>query len=160
MTVVPTVDPPISVATVQESTSGSDKDIISHVESLFQPFSKSLEVRFSSIDKRLSQVTSSSSKPNDNRTFVSSQDVTNPSFTAPALVAVRYEHLSARAPYAPYPDGLGKSCNRPATVKSPVGVTSLPILSFSDLIDKVKAYESSMGVVLDSFLDSLRSFVM
>ena len=155
------VDPPVSVATVQESPSHSDRDIISHVESLFQSFSKSLEVRFSSIDERFRQViSSSSSNANDNRPVVSSQDVTNPSFTAPSPVAVRDEHLPARAPYAPYSDGLGKSYEGPAAVSSHVGVTSLPKLAFSVRIDRVRVYESSMGVVPDSFLDSLHLFVV
>ena len=52
VTVAPTGDPPVSVATVQESPSVSDRDVLSHVESLFQSFAKSLEVRFSSIDER------------------------------------------------------------------------------------------------------------
>ena len=158
MTVARVVDTPVSVATVQGSPSGSDRDIMSRVESLFQSFSKSLEVRFSSIDERFSQVIGSSSNANDNRPIVSSQYVTNPSIPAPTPVAVRYEHPPARAPYAPFSDGLGKSREGPAALRPPVGVTSLPKLAFSNLIDRV--YESSMGIVPDSFLDSLCSFVV
>ena len=56
MTIVPAVDPPASVATIQESTSVSNRGVISHVESLFQSFAKSLEVRFSSIEERLARL--------------------------------------------------------------------------------------------------------
>ena len=64
------------------------------------------------------------------------------------------------APYVPYSDGLGKSCEGPAAVRSPVGSSSLPQLAFSDLIDRVRVYESLMGFVPASYLDSLRSFVV
>ena len=116
---------------------------------------------FSSIDKRFSQVIGSSASNADiNRPIVSSQDVTNPSFTAPSPVAVCYKHPPAWAPYAPYSDGLGKSREGPAAVRSPVGVSSLSKLAFSDLIDRVRVYEYTMDFVLDSYLDSLRSFVV
>ena len=98
VTVAPAVDSSVSIATVQESPSGSDRNIMSRVESLFQSFTKSLEVKFSSIDERFSQVIGSSSNTNDNWPIVSSRDVTNPSFPAPAPVAVRYEHPPAWAP--------------------------------------------------------------
>ena len=75
-------------------------------------------------------------------------------------MAVHYEHPPAWAPYTPYSNGWGKSLEGLAAVRSPVGVTSLPKLAFSDLIDRVRVYESSMGVVPDSFLDSLHSFVL
>ena len=42
-------------------------------------------------------------------------------------MAVLYEHPPARAPYVPYSDGLGKSHEGLATVRSPVGVNSLPV---------------------------------
>ena len=51
VTVAPAVDTPISVVTVQESPAVSNSNVISHVE-LFQSFAKSLEARFSSIDRR------------------------------------------------------------------------------------------------------------
>ena len=41
-----------------------------------------------------------------------------------------------------------------------MGVTSLPRLSFVDVIDRVRVYESSMSYVPDSFLTSLRSVVV
>ena len=157
MTIAPAVDPPRFSCYLAGVSLGSDRDIISHVEYIFQSFSKSLEVRFSSIDERFSQVISSSSNTNDNKPVVTSQDVTNPSFPASAPVALRYEHPAARAPYVPYSDGLGKSRIGPAAMRS---VISLHKLAFSDLIDRVRVYESSMGVVLDSSLDSLCSFVV
>ena len=75
-------------------------------------------------------------------------------------MAVRYEHTPAWSPYVPYSDGLRKSYEGLAAVRSPVGVSSLPQLAFSDLIDRVRVYESLMGFVPDSYLASLRSFVV
>ena len=151
MTIAPTVDPPVSVATVKESPSVSDEDVISHVESLFQSFAKSLKVWFSSIDERFSQVIGSSTSNADvNRPIVSSQDVANPSFPAPFPVALRYEHPPAQAPYAPYSDGLGKTPEGTAAVRLPVGISSLPKLAFSALIDRVRVCKSLMGFVPDS----------
>ena len=155
VTVARAVDPPVSVATVQESPAFSDANIISHVESLFLSFAKSLEVRFSSIDERFSQVIgSSTSNDNVNRPIVSSQDVINPSFTAPSPVAV---HPPAQASHVPCSDGLGKFHEGPAAVRSPVGVSSLNQLAFSDLVDRVRVYESSMSFAPDLYLDSARS---
>ena len=45
-------------------------------------------------------------------------------------------------------------------MRSPVGVASLPQLAFSDLIDRVRVYKSSMGFVPDSYLASFHLFVV
>ena len=73
---------------------------------------------------------------------------------------MRYEHPPARASYAPYSDGLAKSREGPTSMRFLVGVSSFPQLAFSDLIDRVRVYESSMGFVPDSYLDSLISFIV
>ena len=75
-------------------------------------------------------------------------------------MAVRDGHPPAQAPYAPYSEGLGKSCEGPDTVSSPTGVTSLPHLTFAEVIDRVRVHESSMGYVPELYLASLRSFVV
>ena len=75
-------------------------------------------------------------------------------------MAVCYEHPPARAPYVPYLDGLGNSREGPAAVRLPVGISSLPQLAFSDLIDRVRVYESLMGFVPNSYLASLRLVLM
>ena len=118
-----------------------------------------MEARFSAVDSRFSQVTVSSASTDDNARNVSCQDVSNPSLLAPiASLAVRDEHPPARALYVPYSEGLGKFCKGPATVSTPTGVTSLPCLTFVEVIDRVRVYESSMGYVPDSHLIS--SFVV
>ena len=127
VTFASTVDTPVSVATGQESPAVGNSDVVSHVESIFQSFAKSLEAKFSAIDERFSQVMSSSASNDDsNRPNVSSQDVANSFPPAPSPVAMRYEHPPAQTSYAPYSDGLGMFREEPAAVRSPAGVSSLP----------------------------------
>ena len=94
---------------------------------LFVSLAKSLEARFSAMDDRFSRLA-----------LVLPPMMIALGISAPnAPVAVRDEHPPARAPYMPYSEGLGKSCEGPATVSSPTGITCLPRLSFMDVIDRL-----------------------
>ena len=160
VTVASAVACPISVTT-NSASQVNNKEVISHFDSLFASLAQSLEARFSAIDSRFSQVMVNSASTDDNAKNVSCQDVSHPSFSAPiAPVAVRDEHPPAWAPCTPYSEGLGKSCKGLATVSSLTGVTSLPRLTFAQVIDRVRVYESSVGYVPDSYLTSLHSFVV
>ena len=109
------------------------------MQSTFASFAKSLEGRFSSIDKRFSQVMSSSSfKVIDSRDNVSCQGVFSHSFAAPSPVAVRSEHPPDRAPSASYSDKLGTTLGGPAAASASLGTFSLPHMSFSDLLTTVR----------------------
>ena len=157
MTVAPAIVSPIAITTVSESLA-VNKEVISRLESLSLPFWLSLEARFTAIDNCFSQVMVSSASSYDNaRPNVSCQDLFNSSIPAPITpVAVRDKHPPARAPYAPYSEGLGKSREGPATESSPTGVASFPYLAFTKVVDRVRVYESSVGYAPDSYLTSPR----
>ena len=96
---------------------------------------------------------SSASSDDNARPNVSCQDVSNSSIPAPiTLVAVRDKHPPARAPYAPYSEGLEKSREGPATESSLTGVASFTHLAFTEVVDRVRVYESSVGYAPDSYL--------
>ena len=116
-------------------------------------FTESLEARFSSIDRRFSQVVTSSAsvtQANDD----SCQDVlTNCSLSAPSPVAVRTEHPPDRSPSALYSDDLGTTLGGPAAVSESTDSTSLPRMSFTDLLATVHFFEAS-GRVPVRFLET------
>ena len=147
---------------VAENQSGFDSNIVSQVKSMFASFAESLEARFSSIDQHFSQVISCFASTNIHaRVGVSCQDViTNHSLTAPTPVAVRSDHPPNRAPSASYSDDLRTTPGGPAAVSVSSGATSLPPMSFADLMMTIQFFESSSGRVLDSFLDSLRAYIV
>ena len=114
---------------------------------------ESLEDRFSSIDRRFSQVIPNSAFVTQS-SDVSCQDVTsNSSLSAPSLVAMRTEHPPDRGPYSPYTDVLGTNLAGPAAVSVSADATSLPRMLFADLLAMVQFFESR-GRVPDSFLDT------
>ena len=161
VTVAPVVVTPVAVTTVSESPAVSQNEVISHVESLFALFAKSLETKCSTIDECFSQVMVSCTSIDVNvRPNVSCQDMSNSSLLAPAPVAVCDEHPPARAPYAPFSEGLGMSREGLTTARSPAGISSLSQLAFADFVDRVRVYESSVGYIPDSYLTSLCSFVV
>ena len=64
---------PFQLQPCRDSPAVRIPNVISHVESLFQSFAKSLEAKFSSIDERFSQVIGSSASNDDgNMPIVSS----------------------------------------------------------------------------------------
>ena len=152
-------DPPVPDDDATQ-LSGVRREILSQVKSLFDSFAQSLEARFSSIDYRFSQdIPSATSNVNNVSTDVS-QDVINPSLSALSVVAGRSEPMPDRAPSVSYTGDLGTNLGGPAAADVPSGGSSLPRLSFEDLLVTVKFLESSGGSVPDSFLDSLRGIVV
>ena len=75
-------------------------------------------------------------------------------------MAIRAEHPPDRAPSASYSDDLGTTLGWLAAVSSSSDATSLPRMSFSDLMMTVQFSESSSGRAPDSFLDSLFAYVI
>ena len=84
-------------------------------------------------------MSSSSSKLNIDRINVS-QVVNNRSLPAPSLVAVRTEHPPDKAPFASYSDDLGITLGGPAAASAPLGDSSLPCMSFSELLTTVSFF--------------------
>ena len=122
-------------------------------------FAESLGARLSSINRRFSQVLTCCASVTQ-ASDVSCQDVlTDCSLSAPSPVAVRTEHLPDRGPYTPYSDGLGTTLGGPATVSESTDSTSLPHMSFADLLATVQFFEAS-GRVPDSFLETLLAYVI
>ena len=80
-------------------------------------------------------------------------------FSVPSPVAMHSEHPPDTDPSAPYSDGLGSSLGGPATVSVSDNATSLPRMVFADLLATVQLLGGS-GRVPDSFLDTLRSYVI
>ena len=76
----------------------------------------------------------------DSRDNVSCQDVLNHSLTAPSPVAMRTEHPPDRAPSASYTDNLGTTLVEQAAASVSLGATSLPCMSFSDLLMTVRFF--------------------
>ena len=125
---------------IAENQSGVD--IVCQVKLMFASFAESLEVRFSSIDQHFSQVISScASFDSHSRVGVSCQDVIfNHSLAAPTPVAVRSEHPPGRAPSVSYSDDLGTTLGEPAAVSASLDATSLPRMSFADLMMTVRLF--------------------
>ena len=126
---------------------------------LFDSFAQALEVRFSSVNNRFSQVLSGTSKV-DNQDNDVSQDVLTSSFAAPMVVSGRAEPTPDRAPLAPCLVGLGTTLGGPAATVSPLGDSSPSHLSFADLLVTLRVLESSGGYLPDSFLAWLRGKVV
>ena len=127
---------------------------------LFLTTLQSLEARFTSIDRKFSQVISSSASDVTFTRDNVSQDVLNHSVSAPTSVAVRSENAPDRAPSASYTGNLGTTQGGPAAASSPTGGSSLPRLSFKDLLVTVRFFESSGGSVPDIFIKSLCNVAM
>ena len=125
-------------------------------------FAESLEAKFSSIDYHFSHVISSSASPDSHsRVDVSCQDaISNRSVAAPTPVAVHSEHPPDRSPFASYSDDLGTTLGGPVAVSASSDATSLPRMSFANLMMTIQFFELSSGRVPDRFLDSLRSYVV
>ena len=139
---------------------GVRSDIVGQVKCLFDSFAPSLEAHLTSIDRKFSQVIlSSASDVTNNRDNVS-QDVLNPSFSAPSAVARRSEPTPDRAPSVSFTGDLGTILGGPAAADAPSGGSSLPRLSFEDLLFTIRFFESSGSSVPDSFLESLRNVVV
>ena len=87
---LPSVSPVIvtSASNSLSDVQSVDSDIVNQVKSMFASFAESLEVRFSSIDQKFSQVIPSSASTVTQSSDVSHQDVpSNRSFSAPSPVA-------------------------------------------------------------------------
>ena len=150
---------PVTVTTASVILQSVDTAVVDQFKSMIASFAKSLEARFSSFDCRFSQVMTSSAsvtQPSD----VSCQDVnSNHSLSAPSPVAMRTEHPPDRGPSALYSDNLGTTLGGLAVVSASIYATSLPCMSFADLLAAFQFFEAS-GRVPDSFLDTLRSYVI
>ena len=137
-------------------TSAPDSSpIIDQVRLMLESFCDSMEA---SLVARFNQVSSCSASP-VKISDVSSQVVTNVSFPAPSPVAMHLEQAPDRGPCAPYPGGLGHSLGGPVAVSAFADVTSLPQMSFSELLATVQLLERR-GRVPDSFVESLRDYVV
>ena len=88
-----------------------------------------------------------------------SQDVLNP-FSAPSAIAVHFEHAPDRSSSVSSTGHLGTTLGGPAAADAPTGGSSLPRLSFKDVLVTIRFFESSGGSVPDSFLESLHSVVI
>ena len=104
-----------------------------------------MEVRFSAIDNRFSQVLSGASKIDIQDKDVS-QDVLTSSLTAPTVVAGRAEPTPDRASLAPCPVGLGTTLGGPAATVLPLSDSSPSRLSFAHLLVTLRVLKSSGGV--------------
>ena len=144
-------------------------DILFQVKGLFDSFAASLEARFTSIDNKVSEVASSRDLPiasaahqsePDGIRDVSVQDVANSnnSFSAPTVVARRFDPVPDVVPSAPYPDGLGTYSGGPVATNALSNATSLTHICFVDLLATIRVLEVS-GRVPDAFLESLRGSI-
>ena len=61
------------------------------------------------------------------------------------------EHLRDRAPSVSYSHNLGTTLGGPAAVSASSDATSLPRMSFADLVTTMQFFELSSGRVPDSF---------
>ena len=68
-------------------------------------------------------------------------------------MAVCTEHVPDRGPLAFYADNLGTTLEGPAALSMSADTTSLPHMSFADLLAMIQFFETN-GRVPDSFLDS------
>ena len=89
------LDPPSVSEDIQSKVNAKLSIVKNEMTNQFRSFFDELarvEVKFSSINQKLSQVISSSSHDVVEQNVFTSQDVTNRSLSAPPLVAVRFEH--------------------------------------------------------------------
>ena len=134
--------PPFVSPVVTTASDTVQSAVVDQVKLMFASFQESLEARFTQIDNRFSQISSSSASLNQDSND-NCQDAINRSFSAPYPVAVRSEHPPDRGPSAPYSDRLGSSLGGPATVSASDDATSLPRMAFANMLETVQLLEGS-----------------
>ena len=115
--------PSMSPVVTTASTANSAPQIVDQVKLMF--------VR---IDNRFNQFSANSASP-VSIINVSCQDATNISLPASSPVAVLSERPTDRGPCALYSDGLGSSLGGLASVSTSVDATSLPHMTFAEMLD-------------------------
>ena len=108
--------------------------------SLFSDFAKHLEVRFSNIDQKFSQVMPATSNVDSSGQVVVIQDAANLSFSAPSPVAVHTEHTSDKDSYVLQTGVLEIPLGMAAAAGAPSGDISLTEMEFRDLEGTIRFF--------------------